>query len=61
MRMSPPLRFHPSLEKHPQNYLLFCCDLDHVEYVKRYFSQTVSHVDFMPHVPERACNIYRWR
>ncbi|MEZ3469464.1 MAG: glycosyltransferase, partial [Schaedlerella sp.] len=48
--MDPPLRFHPSLEKHPQNYLLFCCDLDHVEYVKKYFSQTVSHVDFMPHV-----------
>lgn len=48
--MDPPLRFHPSLEKHPQNYLLFCCDLNHVEYVKKYFSQTVSHVDFMPHV-----------
>ncbi len=48
--MDPPLRFHNTMEKHPQNYLLFCCDLDHVEYVKKYFGQTVSHVNFMPHV-----------
>lgn len=38
------------LEKHPQNYLLFCCDRDHVEYVKKYFGQSVAFVDFMPHV-----------
>lgn len=48
--MDPPLRFHPSLKKHPKNYLLFCCDYDHVDYVKRYFKDEVSHVDFMPHV-----------
>ena len=48
--MDPPLRFHPTLKKHSKNYLLFCCDRDHVEYVNRYFSDTVSHVAFMPHV-----------
>lgn len=48
--MDPPLRFHPTLKKHPRNYFLFCCDRDHVDYVKRYFSDTVSHVAFMPHV-----------
>lgn len=48
--MDPPLRFHPSLVKHPKNYLLFCCDYDHVDYVKRYFKDEVSHVAFMPHV-----------
>lgn len=48
--LDPPLRFHATMENHPQNYLLFCCDRDHVEYVKKYFGQTVPHVDFMPHV-----------
>lgn len=48
--MDPPFRFHTALEKHPQNYLLFCCDRDHVEYVKKYFGQSVPHVSFMPHV-----------
>ncbi len=48
--MDPPLRFHPTLKKHSRNYFLFCCDRDHVEYVKRYFKDTVSHVAFMPHV-----------
>lgn len=48
--MDPPLRFHPSLKKHPKNYLLFCCDYDHVDYVKKYFKDEVEHVAFMPHV-----------
>lgn len=48
--MDPPLRFHPTLDNHPKNYLLFCCDKDHVDYVKRYFSDKISHVAFMPHV-----------
>lgn len=48
--LDPPLRFHATLEKHPQNYLLFCCDRDHVDYVKRYFNETVPFVEFMPHV-----------
>lgn len=48
--MDPPLRFHPVLEKHPRNYHLFCCDREHVEYVKTYFGKEVPYVDFMPHV-----------
>lgn len=48
--MDPPLRFHPALEHHPQNYILYCCDREHVEYVKQYFGQTVPRVYFMPHV-----------
>lgn len=58
--MDPPLRFHPTLKKHSRNYFLFCCDRDHVEYVKRYFKDTVSHVAFMPHVgviPEQNTEI----
>lgn len=47
--MDPPLRFHTTLERHPTNYFLFCCDLEHVEYVKKYFGQTVPYVAFMPH------------
>lgn len=48
--MDPPLRFHPTLKKHPKNYYLFCCDYDHVDYVEKYFKNDVSHVSFMPHV-----------
>lgn len=48
--MDPPFRFHPTLEKHPQNYVLFCCDQEHVSYVKKYFPQEVPNVIFMPHV-----------
>lgn len=58
--MDPPLRFHPTLKTHSRNYFLFCCDQDHVEYVKRYFSGTVSYVAFMPHVgtkPEQKAEI----
>ncbi len=48
--MDPPFRFHPTLEKHPKRYQLFCCDLEHVGYVKKYFSREVPEVAFMPHV-----------
>lgn len=48
--MDPPFRFHPTLEKHPKRYQLFCCDLEHVEYVKKYFRKEVPAVAFMPHV-----------
>ena len=48
--MDPPFRFHPTLEKHPEKYQLFCCDLEHVEYVKKYFKKEVAEVAFMPHV-----------
>ena len=48
--MDPPFRFHPTLERHPERYQLFCCDLEHVEYVKKYFGKEVPEVAFMPHV-----------
>ena len=48
--MDPPFRFHPYLTNHPQRYLLFCCDFEHVAYVKKYFSDSVPYVLFMPHV-----------
>ncbi len=47
--LDPPLRFHSTLTRHPKEYRLFCCDMDHVEYVERYFAQTVPYVAFMPH------------
>lgn len=48
--MDPPFRFHPMLEHHPNRYHMFCCDWEHVEYVKKYFSQMAPYVAFMPHV-----------
>lgn len=49
LMMDPPIRFHPVFRKHPRNYHLFCCDRDHIEYVKKYFSKEVSDIRFMPH------------
>ena len=48
--MDPPFRFHPDFLRHPDRYLLFCCDREHVEYVKKYFSTSIPYVLFMPHV-----------
>ena len=48
--MDHPLRFHSTFEKHPRRYLLFCCDRDHVSYVREYFGDKVPYVLFMPHV-----------
>lgn len=48
--MDPPFRFHSFLNSHSKNYRLFCCDYDHVEYVKKHFSDRVPYVAFMPHV-----------
>ncbi len=50
-----PLRFHDTMRKHPHHYVQFCCDQNHVDYVKKYFSHEVSEVFFLPHagtVPE---------
>ena len=43
-----PLRLHPTMEKHPRKYIQFCCDKEHVAYVKRYFP-TVEHIEFLAH------------
>ncbi len=47
--MDHPLRFHPTMEHHPGRYIQFCCDRNHVAYVEKYFSESVSRVQFMPH------------
>lgn len=47
--MDHPLRFHPTMQRHPKNYVQFCCDRNHVKYVKKYFGGEVLYVEFMPH------------
>lgn len=47
--MDHPLRFHPTMCRHPERYIQFCCDKNHVEYVKKYFKNEVDNVFFMPH------------
>lgn len=64
IHMDPPLRFHPVLLNPPQKYLMFCCDREHVEYVKEYFGNTVNHVEFMPHVgvmPEKNVQVIPYK
>jgi hypothetical protein len=47
--MDHPLRFHPTMQKHPKKYIQYCCDRNHVEYVRRYFGDKVGEVAFLPH------------
>ena len=42
--MDHPLRFHPTMLRHPRRYIQFCCDRNHVEYVKKYFGESVADV-----------------
>ncbi len=51
--MDHPLRFHPTMNKHPKKYIQFCCDRNHVEYVRKYFAEEVAHVAFLPHAGTR--------
>lgn len=46
--MDHPLRIHPTMEKHPNKYIQFCPDEEHVAYVKRYFPN-VEHIEFLAH------------
>lgn len=46
--MDHPLRLHPTMEHHPDKYIQFCPDEEHVAYVKRYFPN-VEHVEFLAH------------
>lgn len=48
--MDSPTRFYPVFLAPPENYHMFCCDRDHVDYMRRYYGGTVKHVSFMPHV-----------
>ena len=55
-----PLRFHPTMSRHPNRYVQFCCDRNHVSYVKKYFADEVGYVEFMPHAgscQEQECVI----
>lgn len=47
--MDHPLRFHPTMDKHPNHYIQFCCDRNHVDYVQNYFGDKVPYVRFLPH------------
>lgn len=47
--MDHPLRFHPTMELHPNRYLQLCCDYNHVDYVRTYFSEEVPYAAFLPH------------
>ncbi len=47
--MDHPLRFHPTMCRHPKKYIQFCCDKNHVDYVKKYFAAEVTCVEFLPH------------
>lgn len=46
--MDHPLRFHPTMEKHPANYIQLCPDTGHVAYVRKYFPD-IEHCEFLPH------------
>ncbi|MCI9464242.1 MAG: glycosyltransferase family 1 protein [Lachnospiraceae bacterium] len=46
--MDHPLRFHPTMEHHPDRYIQLCPDESHVNYVRKYFPE-VEHVGFLPH------------
>ncbi len=47
--MDHPLRFHDTMRHHPHHYIQFCCDTNHVDYVKKYFHSEVPQVFFLPH------------
>lgn len=47
--MDHPLRFQSTFEHHANKYVLFCCDENHVQFVKKYWSIQVPHVFFLPH------------
>lgn len=46
--MDHPLRFHPTMEKHPAKYIQLCPDTDHVFYVNKFFPN-IEHVEFLSH------------
>ena len=48
--MDAPTRFFPAFAAPPKEYYMFCCDQDHVSYMKKHYGKTVKNVAFMPHV-----------
>ncbi|SEA43614.1 Glycosyltransferase involved in cell wall bisynthesis [Oribacterium sp. KHPX15] len=53
--VDPPFRFGKYNRALPKAYLRFCCDMEHVTWCKRFCSDTIPNVYFLPHgasVPE---------
>lgn len=62
--MDAPTRIHSALEKHSEKYILLCCDMDHVEYVKKYYGKTTPQVFFMPHagvMPQKDISVIPYK
>ncbi len=62
--MDAPPRFYPAFLEPPENYHLFCCDRDHVDYVRRYYGETVKNISFLPHVgvlPEESAKVIPYK
>ncbi len=54
--MDPPFRFGNYNRSLPKAYLRFCCDVEHVTWCKRFCSDTMPNVYFLPHgatVPDK--------
>ena len=54
--MDPPFRFGNYNRALPKAYLRFCCDVEHVTWCKRFCSETMPNVYFLPHgatVPDK--------
>ena len=54
--MDPPFRFGDYNRVLPKSYLRFCCDIEHVTWCKRFCSDTIPNVYFLPHgatVPDK--------
>jgi|GEM_PF-199564 hypothetical protein len=47
--MDPPYRFGDYNLNLPQKYIRFCCDIEHVTWCKRFHSDTMPNVYFLPH------------
>lgn len=47
--MDPPFRFGSYNVNLPKKYLRFCCDIEHVTWCKRFHSDTIPNVYFLPH------------
>lgn len=55
--VDPPFRFGDSNRVLTKAYLRFCCDIEHVTWCKRFCSDTIPNVYFLPHaatVPDSA-------
>ena len=54
--MDPPFRFGNYNRALPKAYLRFCCDVEHITWCKRFCSDTMPNVYFLPHgatVPDK--------